>query len=382
MKRLRTLLLVCVAAMLSVFALASCSANQDSGIPQTSSPSISTPTIGTDGTLRVGVDAQNAPFAYQNSNRIIGLDVDTAAAVADQLGLKLELVDVGSDPTSAIDDGSVDVVMDIDPDTISSEDYWVSNPYVQSAPALFATTQNNIPSTTSTPVIVAQTNSYSSSLVSDQYGNDALTLANDLSSAFSQLQNGQASYVACDAVIGTYLNYTQNYGAHIVGLLQSPSGYCFACNSNNSALSNAISNALSTLQNNGVISVIQSKWLGSLLDLSATPLTEGASSTAQSASNSSSTNSNQVSSSAGSNVANLQEQSSSSQDESNGQTSTSGQGAGTSQETSENSSGSGTGSSAAGTGTQGTSTTGTGTSSGTASNTGSGAATGQSSSQR
>ena len=46
----------------------------------------------------------------------------------------------------------------------------------------------------------------------------------------------------------------------------------------NTDLKTAVSDALATLAGNGVISVIETKWLGEALDLSSTPLTAGASS--------------------------------------------------------------------------------------------------------
>lgn len=375
MKRLRTVLLVCVVAMLSAFALSGCSSNTGNGIPQTSSPSITTPNIGKDGTLRVGVNAQSAPFAFQNSNRIIGVDVDIAAAIADQLGLKLELVDVGTDPTSAIDDGSVDVVMDIDPTGAYTRNYWVSDPYIQSAPALFATTNTAVPTPTqaTTPRIGVQTNSYSSSLVSQIYGNDALSFTNGITNAFSELSGGQVDYVACDAVVGTYINNTQNSGAHIVALLEQPSGYSFACANDNTVLQGAISNALSTLQRNGVMPLLQSKWLGSAMDLSATQVVEGADESANAPAGNNARPSTSGSNSAGSNAADLQGiqggSQPSSMDESTQQYGQSGTSAGSAGTGAGTGNGGGT---AAGT-VGGTGTTGTGTASGTGAGTAGGA---------
>ena len=60
---------------------------------KTLTPTISSPTIGQNGTLRVGIDADGgAPFVTSSSSAsYAGIDVDMAAALADQLGLKLEL---------------------------------------------------------------------------------------------------------------------------------------------------------------------------------------------------------------------------------------------------------------------------------------------------
>ena len=66
--------------------------------------------------LRVGVNTQNQPLAgvSTSSQNIVGLDVDIAAYLADSFGLKLELVDVGTDAQAALDGGTVDIVMGVD----------------------------------------------------------------------------------------------------------------------------------------------------------------------------------------------------------------------------------------------------------------------------
>ena len=64
--------------------------------PETLTPTVSSPTIGKDGTLRVGVGG-GAPFIVASSDATSsGLDLDVAAAIAGQLGLKLEVVSLGS----------------------------------------------------------------------------------------------------------------------------------------------------------------------------------------------------------------------------------------------------------------------------------------------
>ena len=88
-------------------------------------------------TLRVGVNTENPPLAGMGSGKIIGIDVDIAAALADELGLKLSVVDVGSDPAGALANGTVDVVLGID-DSASDGDFWRSASYLPTGIALFA----------------------------------------------------------------------------------------------------------------------------------------------------------------------------------------------------------------------------------------------------
>ncbi len=50
-----------------------------------------------EGVLTVGINANNSPYGGTNaSNQTVGIDVDVAAAIAQELGLRMQIVDVGS----------------------------------------------------------------------------------------------------------------------------------------------------------------------------------------------------------------------------------------------------------------------------------------------
>lgn len=97
--RKRSFVAVAFAALLAVglFGLAGCTGS-GTYQPELKSAEVAPPVIGEEGTLRVGVNTENPPLAGMGSGKIIGIDVDIAAALADELGLKLSVVDVGSDP--------------------------------------------------------------------------------------------------------------------------------------------------------------------------------------------------------------------------------------------------------------------------------------------
>ncbi|MEG0324646.1 MAG: transporter substrate-binding domain-containing protein, partial [Raoultibacter sp.] len=129
-------MLGCIVAFSTVFALAGCATQEYQ--PSEKSPTVSPSVIVEQGVLRVGVTTENnTPFAGQVSGKIVGLDVDVAAAIADSLGLKLELVDVGTDVDTALANKQVDIVMGIEK-TTTQVTCWRSEAYVESAVALFA----------------------------------------------------------------------------------------------------------------------------------------------------------------------------------------------------------------------------------------------------
>ena len=265
----------CMAALLVV--LTGCS-SQQSYTPPEKTPTLSSPTIGKDGTLRVGVNTDNQPLAGQpsSSSKIVGIDVDVAAALADSFGLKLEVVNVGSDAESALKEGTVDIVMGIDKSD-SGTSFWKSDAYLPTAVALFSAPSNTqVPTNVVETKIAAQVSSKSAWAVTNEFDKATFSTTDDLKSAFAELASGQVQYVAADAIIGTYAAHSAGDDVHIVALMQQAGGYGVGVSDANTDLKQAVSEALATLTGNGTIGVIETKWLGTALDLSSTPLTAGA----------------------------------------------------------------------------------------------------------
>ena len=267
MKRWKIGALVCAVVACACLALAGC---QSQGYtPPQKEQAISANALGKTGTLRVGVNASSAPMAGQTSSstRIVGIDVDVAAYLADQLGTKVEIVDVGADPEVALSEGRVDVVLGVDASDTEAK-YWKSPTYLDTGVALFGTaSESSVPTTDSKPKIAAQGSSKSSWRVTNLFGDDSLAAQDDLKSAFDVMDKGAARYVAADAVVGTYVADRNSYSAKVLALLQDPSGYCVAVASSNAELQGAVTSALDKLVNGGAMNVIERKWLGTTLNL-------------------------------------------------------------------------------------------------------------------
>ncbi|WP_281702711.1 substrate-binding periplasmic protein [Cryptobacterium curtum] len=275
MKQRVSLLAVVSALLIAVLGLCGCAQVSELSsslfgkpyTPEKLQPTVSTPTIGKEGVLRVGVDASNAPYSTQVSGKLAGIDVDMAAALAAQMGLSLELVDVGSDAEGALKAGTVDVVMSMD-SSDSSSSYWLSDPYLQTCVALFSKGQaSSVPSASSSVSIEAQAASMSAWEVSNQFGDEALKTVPDLKTAFSDLNDGKVDYVAADAVIGVYITHTTHSDVHITALMQKVSGRSIGVLSSNDELKKAVADALDTINTGGIGSIIEAKWLGSALSL-------------------------------------------------------------------------------------------------------------------
>lgn len=256
-----------IASMALVCALGGC-ASQEEYAPPLGDPQVSPPAIGQADTLRVGVNTAKSPLAGRGSEKIIGIDVDIAAALADQLGLKVEITDIGTDADKALKEGTVDIVMG--QETVEeAEGIWHSEQYLPTGVVLFAKEGSNaaVPTGAVTPTIAAQISSKSAWAVTNAFGEDALSSTNDLATAFADLSKGAVDFVASDAVIGMYAANLEGVPVEVVCLLDTASGYCVGVKSDNTELQEAIQAALQTINGNGVVGVIEDKWLGGAISL-------------------------------------------------------------------------------------------------------------------
>ena len=228
------------------------------------------------GTLHVGVDASTYPFAGQSQSRMSGIDVDLSAAIAQELGLKVDFVDVGADGVEALSGDQVDMVMRVE-ESAADGKCWLSETYEPSVIALFSLDEKaGVPEKSDKPVIAVATGSKSESLVKRQYGDDAVYAVDDPKAAFEELKNNTVAYVAIDAVVGAFVSNELGTGAHLIGMMQQPDNYCMGIATENVELQTAVAEALSTLKANGTYDLIMVRWTGGPVDVSNAGLTDAA----------------------------------------------------------------------------------------------------------
>jgi len=264
MKRAKILVVSLVLALSMALVLGGC-ATQDF-TPEKRDPQVSDNALKEPGKLRVGVDASKAPYAAESSAEIVGINVDIAAALASEMGLTLEVVDVGSDVNAAFTNENVDVVMGVGSD---DKDHWLSDKYLTAAVTLFskeegkaAPTQNDVFS------VAAQSSSMSAWEVETIYGQSHLQSMSDLPSSFSALQDGSVTFAAADSVIGQYVAHSTGTQVYPVVLLQNPTEYHVAVAKDNTELQESLTSAMQSINNGGMVNVIMKKWLGSPIDVS------------------------------------------------------------------------------------------------------------------
>ena len=269
MKRVPVLVVALAAVLCFALPLVGCSAGQQY-TPQLKEQTVDDSALNTAGTLRVGVNASNAPYSTSTSGTIVGIDVDIAAALADQMGLKLELVDVGQSTDTAFTKDNVDIVMGVSKE---NDLYWLSDSYLSSGVVLFSLTKGaQAPTEAGDFKVAAQSSSMSAIEVENRYGSTILDAKADPTAVFEALKTGEVNYAASDSTIGEYVVHVTDAEAYPIARLSECSDYSVAVAKDNSALQKAVTDALTTVEGGGIIEVIQKSWLGSQDDISNLPL--------------------------------------------------------------------------------------------------------------
>lgn len=219
------------------------------------------------GVLTVGVNSSNTPYAGMNSSdELIGFDIDVAAAIADELGLELNIVDVNSNGRSALANGQVDVVLGV---TKSGNDDTVtySEAYLYDGPSLFMLADNAIESIDDFELgedkVIVQAETNSAVSVQEALGIDNMDTTSTMQEAIDALEAGEQPYLVVDAALGSYFarSYDDIVRVDYISAEDVTPMYALTL-TENAELTEAVSTALSTITDNGVLRVVETKWLG------------------------------------------------------------------------------------------------------------------------
>ena len=265
-------LIVVVVAIAAVCSFSACQVQTKTQVDTSLTPKLSDGATIHSGILTVGINASNSPYGGTNSNnQTVGLDVDVAAAIAEELGMKLQIVDVSSSGRNALTNNQIDVALGLSKSG-TSEKVVYSDSYISDGPSLFCLAANKPESieavaselAAGSARVLVQADTTSALKVQETVGIDKIIAMPTVQEAFSALANGQQKYLIVDAVIGDYFarNYPDVIRAGFLGADCVTPVYAVTL-SEKTELSPRINDAIQTITKNGVLRVITAKWLGS-----------------------------------------------------------------------------------------------------------------------
>lgn len=240
-----------------------------------SAPLLEPPAILERGVLKVAVDAHYPPFASLEGTKVVGIDADVANALASQLGLTAELVDVpASQLATALAGKRVDVALGGVPVSAADlSEVTVATSYLSDAPSLFTAEGTASPDALEGKHIAVQADSPSYWLLHKKMGDAALVVVSTLREALMAVTAGKAEAAAGDAVVAGYI--AREYPSlRFSGQLADASPLAVMTSNEASGTETPVREAMDRLAATGVLDAIRSKWLGSLPALTAGSLAD------------------------------------------------------------------------------------------------------------
>jgi polar amino acid transport system substrate-binding protein len=240
----------------------------------TVTPKLSPPVLARPGVLRAVVDLSYPPYAGVVSGEKVGLDVDGAAAIADQLGLKLELID-GKPATGAelVKAGTADIVLGgLTVDEAVANQIAFAGTYVSDGPAVFASSK-----TTATvdglasQRIAVQKDSAAYWALLDEFGEGPLVVMPTLLDAFKAIGSGKADVAAGDALVGAYI-LRGLPSLKYLGQVGSASPVGVGVSATKPKMESEVRAILDRLATQGVLDTLRRKWAGELPVLKMAPV--------------------------------------------------------------------------------------------------------------
>ncbi len=257
-----------------MFAVAVSGCAPQTGNPQLE-PRISPPVIAAEGVLKAGVDLSYPPFAGTDDDKTAGIDVDVAAAIAERLGLRLELVDVPqAEMAEALNSGRIDIMLGATPITdVVLADVSSAGSYLIDAPAIFSFTSAVSTLTVedlSGRRVGSQSGSQSFWELESEFGEGFPSSYETLRGAFEALVAGEVDVVVASAAVGAYLARDFD-GVAFSGQFAPGVPLGVAVRKDATELETEIRSMLDALAADGTLDTIRGKWLGDLPQLDVPP---------------------------------------------------------------------------------------------------------------
>ncbi len=249
-------------------------ATAENAAPAASTIDISDVKLMSDGVLNVGAEVGYPPFEdfAEDGTTPIGFDMDIIAAVADKLGLEVNVINTAWDGIFAGIDVNYDVVCSAVTITEDRKATMLfSNPYINNYQAVVLRADDdrvvNSFLDLDGATIALQKETTSDILMSDYKSTgtiDVQIVANEkVTSCFTQLLNGEVDAVVVDSTVADgYINSSSDF---VIAYLDQEEAEQFgiAMGKDNTALQAAINEALAQLEAEGFIQETYDYWFGS-----------------------------------------------------------------------------------------------------------------------
>ena len=222
---------------------------------------------GDDNTLVMATNATFPPYEYVEGDEIVGIDPEIAAAIADELGMELQIEDVDFDSIVAgVASGKYDMGMagmTVDPDRLESVNF--SDSYATGIQSIIVKEGSPIQSAddlSSSTKIGVQQGTTGAQYAADDYGQDAVVNFNKGADAVQALVTDKVDCVIIDNEPAKSF-VEANPGLKILDTEYAVEDYAICVAKDNDELLDKINDALAKLKEDGTLDEIINKYIPS-----------------------------------------------------------------------------------------------------------------------
>ena len=225
-----------------------------------------------EGVLMVGTEIGYPPMEYfdEDGATPIGFDMELAQALADEMGLELELVDTAWDGIFAgVDTDKYDVILSsVSWTEDRNNNYNLSKTYVANAPVIVVPNDSDIDGLEALEgkSVAVQMETTADYAMQDEIANGAdidLRQYEKVINAFDEIKAGRVDAVCTDSVVAAYYLGDEAANYKTVWEADTKEPICMCLKKGNDDLQAALEEALDELHENGKLSEIAVKYFGS-----------------------------------------------------------------------------------------------------------------------
>ena len=216
------------------------------------------------GVLTMGTNATFPPYEYKDGDAVVGIDPDIAQALADKLGLKLEVIDMEFDSlVASVQSGKVDIVlagMTVNEERKKNVDF--TDSYANGVQVIIVADGSDIATfdDLAGKLIGVQQGTTGHVYCSDDWGEENVVAFQSGAAAVQALQQGKVDCVVIDQEPAKAF-VEANEGLKILDTQYANEEYAAAVSKKNPKLTEALNKALQELKDDGTVQEILDKYI-------------------------------------------------------------------------------------------------------------------------
>ena len=274
MKKIFAVLMAAVLLVSCVAVFAACDKDDNKGNTETAADTTpetnaaTTPVEGEKPVLKMGTNAYFKPYEYYEEEKIIGIDAEIAAAIAEKLGMTLEIVDMEFDSIiTAVNAGSVDfgmAGMTVTEDRLKEIDFTIS--YANGVQAIIVkedspiTCADDLYAEGAAYKVGVQLGTTGDIYATDDFGSENVTTYSNGNEAVLALKGGSVDCVIIDNEPAKAL-VAANAGLKILETAYANEDYAICIKKGNTELLEKVNGAIKELTQDGTIAAIVAKYI-------------------------------------------------------------------------------------------------------------------------